>query len=206
MEQMLPKGLLRAERVAEALNIDTTLLYNWEENGFLVPTTGYSQKYYERRAVDDWLQRQSRNFATPPCFQDLASGRVVLLRPKVAAERLGVTAKWLSGLIETKRIAAVHLRHEYRYDEASIAARIASKNDAENVPYTLVEHILGISRPTLRHLLDEGKLTKAIGDLYRGRVTRDSLLTLLNELLWIKQAEGKPLRFVEAADWMDDRL
>jgi excisionase family DNA binding protein len=184
-------------QLVEHFKIEKNTPTYWIKQELLTPRHfGTVGNRYSSADIDAFLARDVIGFEAPPTFSDITSGRLTIATPQEAAALLNLTTEGVRECMRRGRLRGFRLGHEYRYDKLSLDSYMGSRNNDEFLPFPVVEHILGVSRPIVRRLIKQGLLADA-SETYRRRVTRASLLKLLVDLL---------PDTIDPRDWVEDRI
>jgi predicted site-specific integrase-resolvase len=200
-----------AHKFAELLNVDRETLRAWDKSGFCrVSLEINSIDHYYSDAIDQLLADGARDFKEPPTFDDLLSGRLVLVPAQDATDLLPDTpiTTNFADFAKQKRIRRILFKTKFRYVKEDVVQ--VNKEYAEEasykkmlIPRQMLPHVIGPSLTTINqfHLIGpQGPMVSVTlkHDKRSMPVTRTSVEAFLRSYLLPE--------WIDAEDWVTDRL
>lgn len=151
-------GTVKASLVCQRLKAHIISATRWERSGDLVRI---KRGEYLIADVDAFLKNGARNFDKPPTWDDLDTGRIVLLHPEEAMAQFNIKKERLDGLRRSKHVAYIKFpggRAGVRYCLATMTKVLGGDRNL----ITLSQTVRILARPiaNVRRLIEAGKLER----------------------------------------------
>jgi excisionase family DNA binding protein len=187
-------SLITEHYLAQLLQLNTETFRVWRLDGFF-PETAHLNRvaHYSLEAITTLLQQGACNFTVPPTAEALLTKQLQLITLQKAQELLAIPYDTLLVRINTGRLAAIKLGHQWRISLASLQEYWQESNNADLIPRELAMHVLGAKSYALTNWIIDGELrtVEMRHNQHLRPITMQSLLHFLEKLLpsWINPSD-----------------